>query len=204
MKFAAGLFENPLVDPALEHYLNSPAHQALALEAAKQGIVLLKNEDNCLPLGTPDKIAILGPLGDNWDKNTAREAMLGSYSSDNGKVKVPSIKEAVVNMMTPGSVSYAQGCYTDRPSNASMISQAVNLAKGASVVILALGDSLSTCGEWKDRSSLDLPGGQLSLLEAVVDAVSTKTKVILAVVGGRPATFGADGRSSETAKAHRG
>lgn len=191
MKFAAGLFEHPLADPALQRYLNNPDHQALALDAAKQGIVLLKNKNKCLPLSPSDKIVVLGPLGDNWDHQTARQAMLGPYTSDNGKVSVPSIKEAIARITT-GNVSYAQGCYTDKPSNDSMINQAVFLAKKASVVILALGDSISTCGEWKDRSSLDLPGGQLQLLEAVVAAVPQNTKVIVALVGGRPATFGAE------------
>ena len=60
------------------------------------------------------------------------------------------------------------------------------------VTLLILGDSLHTCGEWDDRSDLDLPGGQLDLLQAVVNGKkNTKSKIIVVVVGGRPSTFGA-------------
>jgi len=94
--------------------------------------------------------------------------------------------------MGPSSVVYARGCnVNDR--NTTLIPAALQLAMDPSVgaIVMVLGDSLLSCGESKDRSSLDLPGGQLALLEALVTAnPPLQAPIIITLVNGRSVTFG--------------
>jgi beta-glucosidase len=96
-KFAAGLFEQPMADLAGKQWLDLPAHRALAKEAAEQSLVLLKNDNQTLPfqrfqrfqntLSNLFKVSVLGEIGvDATGK--ARKAMLGTYTSDDGKIQV--------------------------------------------------------------------------------------------------------------------
>jgi len=205
-KFSAGLFENPMTDPTLINHLDSVDHRMLAREAAQQSIVLLVNKQNtALPLNPVVQtstgtrllnVAILGEIGcDTTGK--ARAAMLGSYTTDDGKIQVETVLSAAQQLSTSsklGQVTFATGASPSLPANATQISSAVAVATqpNVDVTLLILGDSLHTCGEWDDRSDLDLPGGQLDLLQAVVNGKkNTKSKIIVVVVGGRPSTFGA-------------
>jgi len=104
VKFQAGLFEDPYVDPAYaEKIANSPAHQQLSLKAAHETIILLKNQDNLLPLakGKYKKIAVIGP--------NAAQVHLGGYSNEPGRgVSVlQGIKDKVGSS---AEVLYAEGC----------------------------------------------------------------------------------------------
>jgi beta-glucosidase len=102
-KFRLGLFENPYVDPERAASINnSPEHRALALEAAREAIVLLKNENNVLPLNKSIKsIAIIGP--------NAHAVRLGGYSGFG--MKVVTVLEGVKNKVSPNTVvRYERGC----------------------------------------------------------------------------------------------
>ena len=204
VKFALGLFENPFVDE--QHAVsvtNCAEHKALALEAARKSIVLLKNEGNLLPLD-PANLRSLAVIGPN-----ATAVRLGGYSGD------PGCGESVLagihrKLGDRVEILHAEGCgltqfigtahdawiadevvAADPARDTALIAEAVQSAQKADVILLVLGDSEQTCREgWGehhlgDRDSLDLPGRQEKLLRAVV---ATGKPVVLLLFNGRPAS----------------
>ena len=183
-KFLLGLFENPYVDPdRAVRVTNSREHRELAAEAARRSIVLLKNENNLLPLDRSRlrSIAVIGPNADR--------VHLGGYSDDPGRgVSVlQGITEKVGNQI---KVTYAEGCkitqeggdwfadssHLNNPADdEKLIAQAVEVARAADVALLVLGGNEDTNKEaWADnhlgdRDSLDLVGRQNDLVRAVLE-----------------------------------
>ena len=96
---------------------------------------------------------------------------------------------ATADALAPSGVAvgFARGAPTAGADNRTLIAAAVALAARSDAAVLVLGDDLATCGEWGDRDSLELPGAQLPLLEAVA---ATGTPTIVVHVGGRTASFG--------------
>lgn len=201
-KFSAGLFDSPLVDPsAADAVVNSPPHRTLARAAAAEGAVLLVNNitqggSPTLPLpqtGT-QRVAVIGPLGGcvPADANCeARSALLGNYAGTGPPPAsgVPTVFEAIGTLGFARSITYTQGARIETPET-DLIPEAVAAASAADVVVLVVGDSLVSCGESIDRDSLDLPGGQLALLAALV-AADLAAPIVVVLVNGRTATFGA-------------
>ncbi|HUS12258.1 MAG TPA: glycoside hydrolase family 3 N-terminal domain-containing protein [Pyrinomonadaceae bacterium] len=183
-KFLLGLFENPYVDPdRAVRVTNSREHRELAAEAARRSLVLLKNENNLLPLDLSRlrSIAVIGP-------NAAR-VHLGGYSDDPGRgVSVlQGITEKAGNRI---KVTYAAGCkitqqggdwfadsslLNNAADDEKLIAQAVEVARAAEVALLVLGGNEDTNKEaWADnhlgdRDSLDLVGRQNDLVRAVLE-----------------------------------
>jgi beta-glucosidase len=198
VKFLAGLFDDPYVDPAFaEKITNSAEHRKLALKAAHEAIILLKNQNNLLPLekGKYKRIAVIGP--------NAAEVHLGGYSDDPGRgVSVlQGIKEKVGSS---SEVLYSLGCKItetepdwnadkvmlgDTALNAKRIQEAVNVAQKADLAILVLGENEQTSREaWAvehpgDRDNLDLLGNQDDLVKAIV---ATGKPVVVFLLHGRP------------------
>ncbi len=186
LKFRLGLFENPYVDPS--HAVNvthTEASQEVALEAAREGIVLLKNEKNMLPLKKDIKrIAVIGPNADH-EKN-----QLGDYTALVVLQDIVTVLDGIKAKVTPKStVKYVKGCdvigekYED-------IAGARKIAKESDIAIVVLGenewqapDKTGTVGEAFDVASLDLTGLQEELLKAVYE---TGTPTILVLINGRP------------------
>ena len=200
MKFKMGLFENPYIDPA-KVISNTKEHKELALEAALKSVVLLKNHNGILPLNalTLSSIAVIGP--------NAADVHLGGYTSDphvgvsilKGIDAFCSSKNVVVN--------YSEGCKitkqipsfwgddetpNDYEADSKLIQQAVAVARKSDVVLLVLGDNVSTCREaWGenhrgDRDNLNLLGRQ----DELVDKIMTLGKpVVVLMLGGRPLSF---------------
>jgi beta-glucosidase len=184
LKFELGLFDRPYVDPErAEKVCNSPEHRALALEAARQAIVLLKNDGNLLPLSKEVKsILVAGP-----NAHSPRN-QLGDYS---GSSPVVTVLDGIKARVAPGTeVRYARGCGIKDPSTEG-IAEAVAAARERDLAILVLGESSwtegMTGGEGNDRAELDLPGVQQQLLEAIYE---TGTPVVLVLINGRPLTIG--------------
>lgn len=197
-KFVAGLFDDPYVDPSnAEKITNSPEHQQLALKAAHEAIILLKNHDNLLPLDKSkyQHIAVIGP--------NAAEGHLGGYAGKPGRGV--SVLQGIKDKVGTGSdVLYSEGCKItetfpdwdadkvvlgDPGLNAKRIAEAVQVAQKADLVILVLGGNEQTSREaWAkthlgDRDSLDLLGDQDELVKAIV-AAGKPTIVFL--LHGRP------------------
>ena len=201
-KFASGLFDAPLTDESWVTRLDAPSHRQLAYEAAAQSLVLLTNNElpatgvAALPLdfgGRVKNVALIGSFmtcdGRTGANCFGRASMLGSYTLDSNTIRVDLIPQAL-NSTFPKQLrlSVVRGASPDS-TDVSGIAAAVAAARDADVAIVAVGDSLATCGEWADRDSLDLPGGQLALLEALV-ANASSTPVVVVLIHGRAASFG--------------
>ena len=197
-KFVAGLFEDSIADPAYaEQITNSTEHQQLALQAAREAIVLLKNQNNLLPLdkGKYKRVAVIGP--------NAGELHLGGYSNKPGRGV--SVLQAIKDKLgSANEVLYAEGCKItesqpdwdadkvvlgDPALNAKRIADAARVAKKADVVILVLGENEQTSREaWAgshlgDRLSLDLLGNQDELAKQIV---ATGKPTVVLLLHGRP------------------
>ena len=197
-KFMAGLFEDPYVNADYaEKITNSPEHQKLALKSAREAIILLKNQDNVLPL-SKTKYKHIGVIGPN-----AADVHLGGYSDKPGRGV--SVLQGIKDKVGSGAeILYAEGCKItesypdwdadavvlgDAALNAKRIEEAVKVAANADVLILALGGNEQTSREaWApnhkgDRDSLDLLGNQDELVKAML---ATGKPVIVFLQHGRP------------------
>jgi len=182
--FFAHRFELGLFDPLeLQTYtripmsvVDSPDYRNLALEAAHQTIVLLKNEKNILPLHLTkyNKIAIIGPNADS------RDALLGNYHGQPNLVVTP--LRAFIEGYPNIQFTYAKGCEI-QSTNTSGFAAAVTAAKASQIVIMFVGIDSSVCGESRDRNVIDLPGVQDQLVQAVV---ASGTPVIVVLINGAP------------------
>jgi len=185
LKLKLGLFERPYVSPS-EYATDSslPAeHIALARQAARESIVLLRNEGDVLPLSkTTSSIAVIGPLADSL------KDPLGCWAFDGRPDDVVSVLEGVRQAAASTAVvSYAKGCEVDGVSGSgweeSELAEALEVAGKADVIVLALGETFEMSGEARSRTTLDLPGGQRRLVEAIVKLGKPVVAVLLT---GRP------------------
>ena len=189
LKFRLGLFEHPYVD--VDHarqVMHSADHQKLALDAAHEGIVLLRNEGHVLPLKKEIKtLAVIGPNADNSD------SLFGDYSPMVVPQKVASILDGIRAKVAPGTqVRYAKGCNVNDQDKGDF-ERAIEAAKGADIAVVIVGEQARregqdnlpppTDGEGYDVASLDLTGVQEDLVRAI-DA--TGTPVVLVLINGRP------------------
>ncbi len=193
VKFLVGIFDRPYVSDAdaTERLVNSAEHQQVALRAARESVVLLKNERSVLPLSREIKsVAVIGPNADN-DSNT-------QYRYGPSSIKGVTVMEGIKNKLGGKvSVRYAKGCEildAHWPETEVLaepltkeeqeeIDKAVDVAKNSDVAIVVLGDSSKTVGESASRTSLDLPGRQLNLVQAVY---GTGKPVVVVLINGRP------------------
>jgi beta-glucosidase len=193
VKFTIGLFDHPYIESAntAKSIVNSAEHQQVALRAARESLVLLKNDKNVLPLSKQIKsIAVVGPNADDQS--------LTNYRYGPSAVTSVTVRQGVQNLLGNGvKVNYAKGCEVvsehwpetevlPEPltkEEQQMIDEAVEAARNSEVAIVVLGDSAKTVGETTSRTSLDLPGRQLELVQAVF-AVGKPTIVVL--LNGRP------------------
>ena len=171
VKFELGLFDRPMVDTGLEARVKrSPEHLAVSLRSARESMTLLKNEGGLLPLAKSVKtIAVIGPNAD--------VARYGDYEEEKNGARV-SLLQGIRAAVPAATVSFEDG---------SDVAKAVAAAKSADVVVMGLGESPKWSGEGTDRDSLDLPGNQEALLEAVVAAGKP---VVLVLENGRPLSIG--------------
>ena len=204
LKFQLGLFENPYVDPEYAGVLvNCAEHKNIARKAAQKSIVLLKNEDNILPLSpeSTKTIAVIGPNADPVEF---------SYYSARPNIGV-SILDGVRNALPDAEIIYEQGCRITRKvqvmeteldvearnpvlytaeEEAESINKAVEAAKKADTVVLCIGGSPSTSREavtlekhYGDNADLDIPGCQKELMRRILE---TGKKVIVVLINGKP------------------
>jgi beta-glucosidase len=190
LKFRLGLFENPYVD--VDHavqMVHSQANQDLALRAGREGIVLLKNDKNLLPLKKDLKsVAVIGPNADDVSNQ------LGDYSPKKILQHVTTVIEGIKAVVSPQTkVTQVRGCEVTG-TDKSGIAAAVRAAKGAEVAIVVVGErqymenatdthASPTDGEGHDVASLDLSGAQEDLIQAVFE---TGTPTVVVLINGRP------------------
>lgn len=183
-KYELGLFDNPyrFSDEAREKQVLSDANnRKSARDVAKKSIVLLKNEQQILPLST-DKaktIALIGPL------MKAQRDQLGAWNVSMDSAGVVSAYDGISAAATGSKVIYASGG-TVKQSSEQDIAEAVEAGKKADVVIMALGETYDMSGESKSRASILLPGDQEKLFAAVS---ATGKPVVVLMMAGRPLIF---------------
>ncbi|MCB0213380.1 MAG: glycoside hydrolase family 3 protein, partial [Anaerolineae bacterium] len=211
LKFMLGLFENPYVDAQQAQTLfDTPDHRQLAYEIAQKSIVLLKNEGAMLPLDKQlNTIAVIGPNADtvrnmigDYAYPCHIESLAEMRDEDNifnmpipdkiemvdNFVPIISILAGIKNKVSSETkISYAQGCDVLNTSQAGF-AEAIDIAHKADVAILVVGEKAGltkdcTTGESRDRASLDLPGVQQALVDAIV---ATGTPVVVVLLNGRP------------------
>ena len=185
-KFRLGLFERPYVDPdRAARVVHQPAHQDLALEAARQCVVLLKNDHDILPLARRlTSIAVIGPNADE-----ARN-QLGDYVPNAIPQHVITVLEGIRQAVPAGTkVTYVKGCEVIGPG-VEEIARAKEAAGKAQVAIVVVGENerraprrTATDGEGYDSATLELTGRQQELVEAVQ---GTGTPTIVILINGRP------------------
>ena len=182
-KIRLGLFDHPYVDPdEAARLAHTKANQDLALRAAREGIVLLKNDQNLLPLSKDVKsIAVIGPNADD------QREQLGDYVPRRILQDVTTVLAGVHTKVPNAKVTYVQGCDGLAPEP-NQIAEAQKSARDADVAIVVLGERhmgtpRATDGEGSDVASLDLQGRQEELLEAVAAAGKP---TVLVLSNGRP------------------
>ncbi len=219
IKFRLGLFENPYVDETREarDILNSE-HRIAARRIAGRSMVLLKNENNLLPLAkTAKSIAVVGALADD------PKSPLGSWTGDGRaedtitllegiKAKVSASTKVVFAKGVSINVRGASGNYDDAPVNesnaggtnvaqataasaarsaaapvsATAFDEAVSAARASDLTVIAIGETAEMSGEAASRTTLDLPGRQLELVQAIH---ATGKPYVVVLMNGRPLTI---------------
>jgi beta-glucosidase-like glycosyl hydrolase len=174
--------------------LDSPRHRTIARRLAEESVVLLSN-DGVLPLAAPRRVAVIGP---NADRHAA---MMGCYSFANHVlalhpevplgIEVPSLYDALRAELSSAEVTQVAGCEVEGDDR-SGFDAAVAAARAAEVAVVVVGDQAGlfgrgTVGEGNDAESLDLPGVQRELVEAVL---ATGTPVVMVLLTGRPYAVG--------------
>ncbi|WP_322412229.1 glycoside hydrolase family 3 N-terminal domain-containing protein [Microbacterium invictum] len=186
-----GLLDADFDSPPRRIDLDSPAHRRVARRLAEEGTVLLTN-DGMLPLGRDTRrIAVLGPNADS------AEALMGCYSFANHVLahhpgtamgfEIPTVLEALRGALPDARITQEAGCDVEGDDR-SRIAAAVELAAASDVAVVVVGDRAGlfgrgTVGEGNDVESLDLPGVQRELVEAVV---ATGTPTVMVLLTGRP------------------
>ncbi|MBF4596096.1 glycoside hydrolase family 3 C-terminal domain-containing protein [Curtobacterium sp. VKM Ac-2889] len=189
--------------------LDTPLHQALAKRLAAESLVLLSNEGGSasvdsgtadgttpvLPLAPGASVAVIGPNADR------AEALQGCYSFANHVLAshpdlplgfaIPTVREAVAQALGPAAVRFATGCAVTGNDRAGF-AEAVAVASASDVAVVVVGDQAGlfgrgTVGEGNDTESLDLPGVQRELVEALV---ATGTPTVMVLLTGRPYAIG--------------
>lgn len=197
VKFLLGLFDNPYVEkPTLaDELVHNESSEKISLEASRKSIVLLKNEENFLPLN-PDamgSVLITGPNAKAINHSISR------YGPS--KIEVVSVFDGIQQFAGDRlDIQYAKGCdfYDDNwPDNElfemppsveqqALIDEAVEKAKEVDMIFVVVGDDENTVGESKSRTSLNLPGNQLDLVKALH---KTGKPIVAILINGRPVTI---------------
>lgn len=194
VKFLIGLFDAPYqTDLAgADREVEKEENEAIALQASHESVVLLKNADELLPLdiNSTKKIAVCGP---NANEEGYALTHYGPLA-----VEVTTVLEGIQEKTkSKAEVLYTKGCdlvdahwpeseiidYPLTDDEQAEIDKAVENARQADVAVVVLGSGQRTCGENKSRTSLDLPGRQLQLLQAIQ---ATGKPVVLILINGRP------------------
>jgi beta-glucosidase len=212
-KIALGLFENPYVQTGSVEF-DTPEQRQLAREIAQKSIVLLKNDDQLLPLDKSlGSIAVIGPNADSTRNlfgdyafpahietllelkhqgNVFKQPLPDDIESADDFIPAISVLSAIRETVAPGTqIHYARGCDVLNPSTDGF-AEAIEAARKAQIAIVVVGDKSGltescTSGEARDRADLNLPGVQGELVKAIYD---TGTPVVLVLINGRPVSLG--------------
>jgi len=203
-KYKLGLFQNPYKycdTQRAKTEIFTQENRDFAKEVAEQSMVLLKNNQQLLPLKTSQTIAVIGPLADAANQMTGTWSLVGNVNED------ATVYHAIKNYVgTNGNVLYALGAnlvedsalqsrvtpfgktmVRDNRNDSALLNEALQIAGKSDVIVAALGESAECSGESSSRSNLDIPAVQEHLLKALL---KTGKPVVLLLFNGRPLTIG--------------
>ncbi|MCU9613052.1 glycoside hydrolase family 3 C-terminal domain-containing protein [Caldibacillus lycopersici] len=178
LKDKLGLFENPYrgADELREkEVVLSAEHRKAAREVAAKSFVLLKNQNQTLPLQRDKKLALIGPFAKSKD-------ILGSWSWLGAQDQAVSIFDGFVAKTDVANLVVAQGCEVET-STAEMLAEAIETAKNADIIVLALGEAAWMSGESNSRASIQLPAVQLELVKQIK---ALNKPIVTILFNGRP------------------
>ncbi len=178
IKIRKGLFDNPFTEKPAETVFLKPEHLETAKELAIQSTVLLKNENNILPL--PEnirKVAVIGPLAD------APLDQLGMWTPDGRPDEAVTPLNAIRQLLGNNRVVYSAGLEKSRSTDKKLFSTAVMAARQADACILFIGEEQILSGEAHSRAFLSLPGAQEELVATIAQ---TGKPIIAVIMAGRP------------------
>ncbi|WP_422351179.1 beta-glucosidase BglX [Flagellimonas sp.] len=201
-KYKAGLFDDPFryLDPNRpKQDILTAENRALARKLATRSFVLLKNHDQILPLNKKAKIALIGPLADS------RNNMLGTWAPTGNPDLAVTILEGFKHVAPGADIQYAKGANISndkdfakkvnvfgpriqidkRPANL-LLTEAMEIAKKADVVVVVVGEATEMSGEAASRTDISIPKNQRELIQALVD---TGQPVAVVLMSGRPLTI---------------
>ncbi len=190
VKFRLGLFEDPYKycnETREQNLLYNEVHQKAALDIAKKSIVLLKNDNNLLPLQKGNKIAVIGDLADD------KTSPLGSWRIGSDDETAISVLEGLDNLnidynysrgckLVEGKVEFTQEVIVNTTDKTGF-EEAKSVAENSDIVIVVLGEHGFMSGEARSRTDISLPGLQQELLEEIR---SVNSNVVLVLMNGRP------------------
>ncbi len=185
LKYKLGLFEDPYRyndKDREETMIMTLEIMDFARDFARKSVVLLKNEENTLPLSDDVRsLALIGPMADN------QRDMIGSWSAAGDYAKSVTLRKGLENRLgTNARINYAQGT-TVNGTDRSGFSQAIAAARNSDAVIMALGEEYWQSGEAASRSDISLPGVQEELFDEII---KLGKPVVVIIMSGRPLTIG--------------
>ena len=183
IKFRMGLFENPYVDIKKESVLYADAHLKAARQAAIESAILLKNDNNILPLSRGKKVAVIGPMA------AAPHDQMGTWVFDGDKNYTVTPVAALKGEYKDVNYVYEQGLAYSRDKSTANFEKAKQAAASADVAVVFLGEEAILSGEAHSLSNINLIGLQSDLLKAVKSAGKP---VVLVIMAGRPLTIERD------------
>ena len=182
IKYRLGLFENPYVPEVAVSTIYSKDHLQKARQAAVESAVLLKNNNNILPLKSNTKIAVIGPMAN------APYDQLGTWSFDGDKNKTVTPLKALQTEYSNINYVYEPGLTYSRDKNTNF-EKAVKAVESADVAVVFVGEEAILSGEAHSLSNINLMGQQSNLIKALK---STGKPVVMVVIAGRPLTIEQD------------
>ncbi len=179
LKFELGLFDDPyrFCDAAREKRLIlSAEHRAAARDVARKSVVLLKNENNALPLSKTAKIAVVGPLADNQSE------LIGNWCAAGNANDCVSLLQGLRAAAPGATITHVKGCAIEG-NDKSGFADALAAAQTSDVVVVAVGESAQMSGEAAARTNITVPGVQVDLVKALA---ATGKPVVVVLMNGRP------------------
>ena len=183
LKFRLGLFENPYCDAKNFPELLNKSNLKIAKQSAVKSCVLLKNENNVLPIdqSTLKSLAIIGPLADDDYEQ------LGTWIFDGEAQHSVTCKSAIEELIgRTVEINYVKGLETTRSNNQDEFEQAILAAENSDLSIVVVGEESFMSGEAHSRANIDLPGYQKELIEVLAEIGKP---IVLVVMAGRPLTL---------------
>lgn len=182
-KYQLGLFDDPYryCDSEREKTdILTNEHKEAARDMARKSMVLLKNDNELLPLTSGKKLALIGPMIKD------KREIIGSWSAMGDRTNVPiSIYEGMVEALGEDMLLYAKGCDIES-DDISGFKEAVSIASQSDIIVVGVGEFHNMTGENNSRANLDLPGVQLELLK---ELKKTGKPIVMILMSGRPMTI---------------